>query len=162
SVEAPMMSSFARPLDHGFFAGFRRSRWPELPRILPDTPMPSSLFDEAPSRRDVLRSAAAIAASSAMGCPGVALAQSDSAIATNAIPHSGERLPVIGLGTANEFQRQRQGDDRARLKQVVVDLLGQGCKLIDTASSYGQAEAVLGDLLSDQDRSKVFLATKIE
>lgn len=124
--------------------------------------MSSSLSDEAPSRRDLLRSAAAIAASSAMNCPGVALAQSDSAVATKAIPHSGERLPVIGLGTANEFQRKRQGDDRARLKQVVVDLLGQGCKLIDTASSYGQAEAVLGDLLSDQDRAKVFLATKIE
>ncbi len=124
--------------------------------------MSSSLSDEAPSRRDLLRSAAAIAASSAMNCPGVALAQSDSAVATKAIPHSGERLPVIGLGTANEFQRKRQGDDRARLKQVVVDLLGQGCKLIDTASSYGQAQAVLGDLLSDQDRAKVFLATKIE
>jgi aryl-alcohol dehydrogenase-like predicted oxidoreductase len=45
---------------------------------------------------------------------------------------------------------------------VVDDLLAQGCKLIDTASSYGSAESVLGDLLADQDRSKVFLATKIE
>ena len=25
-------------------------------------------------------------------------------IATRAIPHSGERIPVIGLGTANDFQ----------------------------------------------------------
>src|SRR6202008_668068 len=51
---------------------------------------------------------------------------------------------------------------RANLKKVVDDLLAQGCKLIDTASSYGAAESILGDLLSDQDRAKVFLATKIE
>jgi aryl-alcohol dehydrogenase-like predicted oxidoreductase len=130
--------------------------------MFPNSPMHSSFSDEVRSRRALLRSAAAIAAASAVGWSGGALAQSDSAIATKAIPQSGERLPVIGLGTANEFQRQRQGDDRARLKQVVGDLLASGCKLIDTASSYGQAEAVLGDLLSDQDRSKVFLATKIE
>ncbi len=51
---------------------------------------------------------------------------------------------------------------QSELKKVVDDLLAQGCKLIDTASSYGSAETVLGDLLSDQDRAKVFLATKLE
>jgi aryl-alcohol dehydrogenase-like predicted oxidoreductase len=69
---------------------------------------------------------------------------------------------VIGLGTANEFMVKPEGDARANLKKVVDDLLAQGCKLIDTASTYGSAESVLGDLLSDQDRAKVFLATKIE
>lgn len=83
-------------------------------------------------------------------------------IATRPIPHSGELLPVIGLGTANDFQVTPEGEARANLKKVVDDLLAQGCKLIDTASSYGAAESVLGDLLSDQDRTKVFLATKIE
>jgi aryl-alcohol dehydrogenase-like predicted oxidoreductase len=83
-------------------------------------------------------------------------------LATRAIPHSGERLPVIGLGTANDFQVAQQGEAKATLKKVVDDLLAQGCKLIDTASSYGSAESVLGDLLSDQDRSKIFLATKLE
>src|SRR6202035_5028020 len=83
-------------------------------------------------------------------------------IATRTIPHSGERLPVIGLGTANDFQVAQQGEAKANLKKVVDDLLAQGCKLIDTASSYGAAESVLGDLLSDQDRAKVFMDTKIE
>ncbi|MBV8925450.1 MAG: aldo/keto reductase [Bradyrhizobium sp.] len=86
----------------------------------------------------------------------------DSPVATKAIPHSGEPIPVIGLGTANDFQSRPQGADRDRLKQVIDGLLAQGCKLIDTASSYGEAESVLGDLLSDQDRARVFLATKIE
>ena len=57
---------------------------------------------------------------------------------------------------------QPTGEAKANLKKIVDDLLAQGCKLIDTASSYGAAESVLGDLLSDQDRAKVFLATKIE
>ena len=69
---------------------------------------------------------------------------------------------MIGLGTANNFQVVQQGEAKATLKKVLDDLLAQGCKLIDTASSYGSAESVLGDLLSDQDRSKIFLATKLE
>jgi aryl-alcohol dehydrogenase-like predicted oxidoreductase len=83
-------------------------------------------------------------------------------IATRAIPHSGERIPVIGLGTANEFQVTPQDEAKARLKQVVDGLLAQGCKLIDTASSYGAAESVLGELLAGQDRARIFLATKLE
>jgi aryl-alcohol dehydrogenase-like predicted oxidoreductase len=57
---------------------------------------------------------------------------------------------------------QPNENEKATLKKVVNDLLAQGCKVIDTASSYGAAESVLGDLLSDRDRLKVFLATKIE
>jgi aryl-alcohol dehydrogenase-like predicted oxidoreductase len=114
------------------------------------------------SRRTFMRGSAAVAVLSVLRSAKPAAAQSDSAIATRAIPHSNEQLPVIGLGTANEFQTQPQGAERATLKKVVDDLLAQGCKLIDTASSYGAAESVLGDLLSDQDRAKVFLATKIE
>jgi aryl-alcohol dehydrogenase-like predicted oxidoreductase len=104
----------------------------------------------------------AVAAGSLLDGVPAAFGQTDTATATRPIPHSGERIPVIGLGTANEFQVRPEADARANLKKVVDDLLAQGCKLIDTASSYGSAESVLGDLLSDQDRSKVFLATKIE
>jgi aryl-alcohol dehydrogenase-like predicted oxidoreductase len=88
--------------------------------------------------------------------------QPGSGIATRPIPHSDELLPVIGLGTANDFQVTPEGEARGNLKKVVDDLLARGCKLIDTASSYGAAESVLGDLLSDQDRARIFLATKIE
>jgi aryl-alcohol dehydrogenase-like predicted oxidoreductase len=123
--------------------------------------MGSYFLGKGSSRRQLLRGAAGIAAGSLLGAA-PAFGQSDSPIATRAIPHSGERIPVIGLGTANDFMARQEGEGRAKLKKVVDDLLAQGCKLIDTASSYGSAESVLGDLLSDQDRSKVFLATKIE
>jgi aryl-alcohol dehydrogenase-like predicted oxidoreductase len=115
-----------------------------------------------PSRRRLLQGGLAVAAGLLLDGVPSAFGQADAAMATRPIPHSGERIPVIGLGTANEFQMRPGADARANLKKVVDDLLAQGCKLIDTASSYGSAESVLGDLLSDQDRSKVFLATKIE
>ncbi|MEO6781030.1 MAG: aldo/keto reductase [Bradyrhizobium sp.] len=114
-----------------------------------------------PSRRQLFKGGLAVAAAPLLGVPS-AFGQADAAIAMRAIPHSGEPIPVIGLGTANEFQVWPEADARINLKKVVDDLLAQGCKLIDTASAYGSAESVLGDLLSDQDRSKVFLATKIE
>jgi aryl-alcohol dehydrogenase-like predicted oxidoreductase len=123
--------------------------------------MDSYFLSKGSSRRQLLRGAVGIAAGSLLSAA-PAFGQSDSPIATRAIPASGERIPVIGLGTANDFMSRQEGEGRANLKKVVDDLLAQGCKLIDTASSYGSAESVLGDLLSDQDRSKVFLATKIE
>ena len=124
--------------------------------------MTSHPFD--PSRRAMLTASLGMAitplASSAW--PAHADTTPSSDLATRAIPHSGERIPVIGLGTANEFQTPAEGEAKARLKQVVDDLIAQGCKLIDTASSYGAAESVLGDLMSGQDRDKIFLATKLE
>jgi len=125
--------------------------------------MSSNPFTQGPSRRVVLYAGLEIAVGSLAYCALPARAQPGSPdLATRAIPHSGERIPVIGLGTANDFQVVQQGEAKATLKKVVDDLLAQGCKLIDTASSYGSAESVLGDLLSDQDRSKIFLATKLE
>jgi aryl-alcohol dehydrogenase-like predicted oxidoreductase len=129
--------------------------------------MSSNPFTQGRSRRGVLQGGLYAGLGMAMGSLAIralpARAQAGSAdIATRAIPHSGERLPVIGLGTANDFQVVPQGEAKANLKKVVDDLLAQGCKLIDTASSYGSAETVLGDLLSDQDRSRIFLATKLE
>ena len=60
------------------------------------------------------------------------------------IPHSGEQLPVIGLGTAVSFP---SADEKRRdaLKAVIDALIAGGGKLIDTASVYGNAETVIGD-----------------
>ena len=124
--------------------------------------MRPSFPTSACSRRGFMRGATGAAVVCALGDVRPAVAQAEHSVATKAIPHSGERLPVIGLGTANDFMTRPNGAERDKLEKVVDDLLAAGCKLIDTASSYGEAESVLGDLLSDQDRAKVFLATKIE
>ena len=122
----------------------------------------SSFHRRVPSRRSFMRGATGAAALYLLNdATPAAAAQADAPVATKTIPHSGERIPVVGLGT-DDYLTRPQGAKRDKLKKVVDDLLAQGCKLIDTASSYGESESVLGDLLSDQDRAKVFLATKIE
>ena len=81
---------------------------------------------------------------------------------TRAIPGSGERLPVVGLGTASVFDRDDEQTRGAAL-QVVRTLIDAGGKLIDTASTYGDAEGVLGSVLAGAGlRDKVFVATKLE
>jgi aryl-alcohol dehydrogenase-like predicted oxidoreductase len=114
------------------------------------------------TRRLVLRTGLGIAAGSLTGWTGADAQSGPSPLATRAIPHSGEQIPVVGLGTANGFMTPQDEAGKAGLKKVIIELLGQGAKLIDTASSYGSAESALGELLADQDRAKIFLATKLE
>lgn len=79
-----------------------------------------------------------------------------------AIPASGERLPVIGMGSARTFDVGGSAAERAPLAEVMALLLAQAGSVLDTAPSYGNAEAVIGDLLqAAHGRGKVFLATKI-
>lgn len=86
-----------------------------------------------------------------------------SGLLTRPIPHSGERLPAVGLGTAIVFDVGATASDRAGPADVVRSLVAQGGMLIDTAPSYGQAEEVLGDIIGQQGlRQRLFLATKLE
>jgi len=90
-----------------------------------------------------------------------AVAQSSEIIA-RAIPSTGERLAAVGLGTARVFdvndQTTRQKAD-AVLQALIV---GDG-RLVDTASVYGDAEIVIGDVAARAHlREKLFLATKLE
>jgi aryl-alcohol dehydrogenase-like predicted oxidoreductase len=70
---------------------------------------------------------------------------------------------VVGLGTAIVFDVGATQPERAGPESVVQALIAQGGTLIDTAPSYGQAESVLGDILTKTgQRQRVFLATKLE
>ena len=91
-----------------------------------------------------------------------AFAQSGAQLVTRAIPSSGELLPAVGLGTAQVFNT---ADDVTRQKAalVVQTLVADGGRMIDTASTYGDAEVVLGDVIATASlRNKLFIATKIE
>ncbi|MEO8922007.1 MAG: aldo/keto reductase [Caldimonas sp.] len=81
---------------------------------------------------------------------------------TRAIPATGERLPTVGMGTAGVFDRDDETTRRAAL-QVVRALLESGGRVIDTASSYGDAESVLGNVVAVVGgRGRLFVATKVE
>jgi len=85
----------------------------------------------------------------------------NAAVLMRAIPKSGERLPAVGLGTAAVFDRDSDATRRAAT-QVVDALLGGGGRLIDTASTYGDAEVVLGKVVANGHlRERIFIATKL-
>jgi len=85
-----------------------------------------------------------------------------SAMLTRAIPSSGEKLPVIGLGTWQAFDVDLTSDNRRQLGDVLSLFVKLGGRVIDTSPMYGRAEDVIGELataLGIQD--KLFLATKV-
>jgi aryl-alcohol dehydrogenase-like predicted oxidoreductase len=79
------------------------------------------------------------------------------------IPSSGERIPAVGLGTANTFmQAARTPDEHARIREVVRRFTGNGGRFIDTSPSYGSSEEVLGDLARDVgNATEILWATKV-
>ena len=85
-----------------------------------------------------------------------------SAMLSRAIPSTGERLPVIGLGTSGVFDVGADPAERAPLREVLDILLASGGSLLDTAPMYRRAEQVAGDLIAaGQLRSRMFVATKV-
>ncbi len=105
------------------------------------------------------RQFAALAGAAAVASPAVA---QNSTVITRAIPMSGERIPAVGLGTARIFNTDSE-PTRHAAAAVIAALIAAGGRLIDTASSYGDAEAVLGEVIvAGKVRPKLFIATKLE
>lgn len=78
------------------------------------------------------------------------------------IPSSGELLPVIGLGTSRTHDVPLAEEHLAPLRDVLRTLVNGGASLLDTAPSYGRAEAVCGALAAeDEMRQRLFLASKV-
>jgi aryl-alcohol dehydrogenase-like predicted oxidoreductase len=119
---------------------------------------------ERPSSRPTRRQALAWGAGAAL-LPVMAAAQAvqppPGPMITRPIPSSGERLPVVGLGTDEYFgggEAQRQA-----LDSVIKALVAGGGSVIDTSSDYGASESLIAAMLAEAGlRQKVFLATKLE
>jgi aryl-alcohol dehydrogenase-like predicted oxidoreductase len=89
-------------------------------------------------------------------------AAADPSLITRAIPNTGEHLPVVGLGTAAVFDSDDEPTQHAATA-IVQTLIDAGGRLIDTASTYGDAETVLGETMAATGvREKLFIATKLE
>lgn len=112
-------------------------------------------------RRTFLGLAAAFALPGAQGA--TAAAATVAAPMRRIIPGTTEKLPVIGMGTADTFNVGKSAEERAPLTEVMSLLLRDAPgAVVDTAPSYGSAEAVTGDLLQAANaRHRVFLATKV-
>ena len=82
---------------------------------------------------------------------------------TRVIPKSktGERLPVVGLGTAQDFgDRSNEYDAKMQVVKALVDGMG---RVLDTAPSYREAETVCGEYVEKLGvRDKLFISTKVQ
>lgn len=106
------------------------------------------------SRRDALQSALVACCGAAFGRMANAAA---GALITKPIPSTGERLPVIGLGTDSFGEA-----DGAAVRAVITRMQELGGTVIDTAASYGDSEEFIGDALAAAGlRKSMFLATKL-
>ncbi len=111
------------------------------------------------SRRDFLAAAIAATAGAALR-PLPAAALTPLPMQARAIPATGERVPVIGMGTSGSFEVDSTG--REPLREVLRRFVAGGGSVIDTSPNYSNAEDVLGDLLAELGlRDRIFLATKL-
>src|SRR5215472_11806406 len=112
------------------------------------------------NRRELLRISASLLSAASVSAR-VAAQANTAPLILRRIPSSGEELPVIGLGTSGPFEVGDSLSERAPLAAVLEAFFAAGARLIDTSPMYSTAERVLGELLTDPMRRRVFLATKV-
>lgn len=90
--------------------------------------------------------------------PGVA----QPALATHAIPSTGEKLPVIGLGSWITFNVGNDPRGRAASIAVMRDFFRAGGRLVDSSPMYGSSQGVIGEGLKTLEaKQQVFSAEKV-
>ncbi len=79
-----------------------------------------------------------------------------------AIPSSGERIPVIGLGSSATFSQVARSEDRSALRDVLKTMVDRGARVFDTAPGYGASEEVAGRVARELGvTDTIFWATKL-
>ncbi len=112
------------------------------------------------TRRQILAGIGALSGLALL--PSGAALSAATGIHTRPIPSTGERLPVIGMGSWITFNVG--GDNAARAVRVAVlrTFLDRGGALIDSSPMYGTSEEVLGYCLRELGPGRpAFTATKV-
>lgn len=109
------------------------------------------------NRRDVLAVGVACGA-----LPGVAFGNSETSMRTTVIPSSGEKLPVVGLGTYSVFDVESTASEIASRREITELLISKGGSVVDTSPMYNRSEKVIGNVIrAGVERDELFLATKV-
>lgn len=112
------------------------------------------------SRRQLLK--AGIGAGASLLLPSNGLLAQAGPLIQKKIPSSGESLPIIGLGTARRYEEIKSEAERDPVRETLREFKALGGKVIDTSPTYGTAETVVGDLVSElKIRDSLFIATKV-
>jgi aryl-alcohol dehydrogenase-like predicted oxidoreductase len=120
------------------------------------------------SRRGVLKGGLLAAVSAMVSSSLLAADNKNLPIIQKAIPSTGQRLPVIGIGT-NEFAsatyggNARGGTEYSAVRDVLKRMYELGGTVIDAASAYGDSEVQIGKALEELGLTKkMFIATKFD
>ncbi|HEX2317007.1 MAG TPA: aldo/keto reductase [Thermomonospora sp.] len=99
--------------------------------------------NDGPSRRSVITAVGAGAVATAVGA-GTAAATVRGTVPMREIPRTGERIPVMGLGTFMTWDILPR-HPRGRLREVLRRLWEGGGTVVDTSALYGMSEVNVGD-----------------
>jgi aryl-alcohol dehydrogenase-like predicted oxidoreductase len=126
---------------------------------LPDTGKPEGRT--MIKRRDILKFGGAAGTALCLN-PRLLLAAETGKMITREIPSSGEKLPLMGLGSSATFSRLAGSGEIDALREVLRTLTDNGGTVFDTAPSYGDSEEVAGEIVNDLGvEESVFWATKV-
>ena len=111
-------------------------------------------------RREALRFLGAGAALSAAGA--WAQAAPPAGAHARAIPASGERMPVVGLGTWLTFDVGGAASAARKVRgDILAGFFAAGGRMVDSSPMYGTSEAVIGAELPRTQHASLFSATKV-
>lgn len=115
------------------------------------------------TRREWLQRVLAAGAMSALDLRSVAAGEAGvTGLIARAIPSSGERLPIVGLGSSATFAQVARTEDASALRAVLQRMVALGGRVFDTAPQYGASEAVAGRIAQDLGiAQQLFWATKL-
>jgi diketogulonate reductase-like aldo/keto reductase len=84
------------------------------------------------------------------------------ALLQRTIPSTGEKLPVIGLGSWQVFDVGTAEAERQPLEKVLARFVALGGRVVDSSPMYGRSEQVIGEIAGKlRLHSSLFLATKV-
>jgi diketogulonate reductase-like aldo/keto reductase len=123
-------------------------------------PIPRLVYPDPVLSRRALLGALAASTAGVLLRPFSALAHAP--LLTKPIPSSGERLPVIGLGTWVTFNVGEDTELRDECTAVMRAFFAAGGRMIDSSPMYGSSQAVIGHGLNRLGRpSELFSADKV-
>lgn len=97
-----------------------------------------------------------------LAATGAAHGQATAPPLSKPVPASGERIPVIGLGTWITFNVGNDPPARAQCAEVMRNFFAMGGRVIDSSPMYGSSQGVIGDGLRELGaQRKVFSADKV-
>jgi aryl-alcohol dehydrogenase-like predicted oxidoreductase len=115
------------------------------------------------TRREWLRRALGAAGMLAFDPGGLAAGEAGRRdLIMRAVPSTGERLPIVGLGSSATFSQAARSEEVSALRAVMQRMVELGGRVFDTAPAYGASEEVAGRIAQELGIAKqLFWATKL-